>query len=90
MGYAIPPELFAPFVNSAVEVFANVTSNETAIEGFKWAMNLVSKWLGTEILSCFRAFWSPRCPVQLGFGSQDLGAGHFGGLHGGHESDLYE
>ena len=46
VGYAIPAELFAPFVGSAVEVFSGVTSNETAISGFTWAMQLVSKTLG--------------------------------------------
>jgi len=45
VGYAIPAELFAPFVGSAVEVFSAVTSNETAISGFTWAMQLVSKIL---------------------------------------------
>lgn len=43
VGYAIPPELFGPFVGSAVEMFSLATTNETAIDGFKWAMQLVSK-----------------------------------------------
>lgn len=45
VGYAIPAELFSPFVSSAVEVFSTVTTNETAIAGFTWAMQLVSKIL---------------------------------------------
>lgn len=45
VGYAIPPELFGPFVGSAVEMFSLATTNETAIDGFKWAMQLVSKIL---------------------------------------------
>ena len=49
VGYAIPAELFAPFVGSAVEVFSAVTSNETAISGFTWAMQLVSKTLGCAL-----------------------------------------
>jgi hypothetical protein len=49
VGYAIPAELFAPFVSSAVKVFSTVTTNETAIAGFTWAMQLVSKTLDIHL-----------------------------------------
>ena len=45
VGYAIPAELFSPFVTSAVDVFREITTNETAIAGFQWSLTLVSKIL---------------------------------------------
>ena len=45
VGYSIPSELFSPFVTSAVDVFREITTSETAIAGFQWSLTLVSKIL---------------------------------------------
>ncbi|CAJ1369249.1 unnamed protein product [Effrenium voratum] len=45
VGYAIPAELFPPFVTSAVEIFSQVTTDDTAITAFQWSMSLVCKIL---------------------------------------------
>ncbi|CAK9074311.1 unnamed protein product [Durusdinium trenchii] len=50
VGYAIPTELFAPFVSSAVDVVRTMTSDESAETGFRWSLTLVAKILVRTIL----------------------------------------
>ena len=50
MGYAIPTELFSPFVSSAVDVVRSMTSDENAETGFRWSLTLVAKILVRTIL----------------------------------------
>jgi hypothetical protein len=45
VGYAIPTELFSPFVTACVEVLQTVTTDDNAIEAFRWSLALVSKML---------------------------------------------
>jgi hypothetical protein len=45
VGYAIPTELFGPFVTACVEVLMTRTSDETTVEAFRWSLGLVSKML---------------------------------------------
>jgi len=45
VGYAIPTELFGPFVTACVEVFMTRTSDETTIEAIRWSLGLISKML---------------------------------------------
>merc|ERR1719183_1363230 len=45
VGYAIPTELFGPFVSAAVEVLMTRTSDETTVESFRWSLGLVAKML---------------------------------------------
>merc|ERR1719191_1739566 len=45
VGYAIPTELFGPFVTACVEVLQSICSDETTIESFRWSLGLVSKIL---------------------------------------------
>merc|ERR1712054_503267 len=45
VGYAIPTELFGPFVSASVEVLMTRTSDETTIEAFRWSLGLISKML---------------------------------------------
>merc|ERR1719337_291720 len=45
VGYAIPTELFAPFVSACVEVLMTRTSDETVVESFRWSLALVAKML---------------------------------------------
>ncbi|CAK9111429.1 Pentatricopeptide repeat-containing protein, partial [Durusdinium trenchii] len=50
VGYAIPTELFAPFVSSAVETVREKTSDDMAEGAFRWSLTLVSKILVRTIL----------------------------------------
>jgi hypothetical protein len=45
VGYAIPTELFGPFVTACVEVIGTATSDDDAVEAFRWSLGLVSKML---------------------------------------------
>lgn len=40
VGYAIPTELFAPFVSSAVETVRGKTTDEVAESAFRWSLTL--------------------------------------------------
>lgn len=50
VGYAIPTELFAPFVSSAVETVRERTTDDIAESAFRWSLTLVSKILVRTIL----------------------------------------
>jgi len=43
VGYAIPTELFGPFVTGYVEVLMNYTQDETVVEAFRWSLGLIAK-----------------------------------------------
>eukprot|EP00927_Polykrikos_kofoidii_P002426 TRINITY_DN1096_c0_g1_i13.p1 TRINITY_DN1096_c0_g1~~TRINITY_DN1096_c0_g1_i13.p1 ORF type:complete len:1086 (+),score=186.39 TRINITY_DN1096_c0_g1_i13:79-3336(+) len=43
VGYGVSAEFFSPFASSTVEVVATFTSDEMAIEGFKWSIGLMAK-----------------------------------------------
>jgi len=45
VGYAIPTEMFGPFVSACVEVLMTRTSDEVLIESFRWSLGLTSKML---------------------------------------------
>merc|ERR1719158_1478316 len=45
VGYAIPTELFGPFVSACVEVLMTRTSDETIVESFRWSLGLTAKML---------------------------------------------
>merc|ERR1719482_2501745 len=45
VGYAIPTELFGPFVSASVEVMMTRTSDEKTIESFRWSLGLIGKML---------------------------------------------
>merc|ERR1719487_1539229 len=45
VGYAIPTEMFGPFVSAAVEVLMTRTNDETTVESFRWSLGLISKML---------------------------------------------
>lgn len=46
VGYGVPTEMFAPFVNACVEVIKDaVGDNALALQGFKWSLGMVSKQL---------------------------------------------
>eukprot|EP00439_Symbiodinium_sp_Y106_P082888 s1008_g22.t1 len=46
VGYGVPTEMFAPFVNACVEVIKDaVGDNALALQGFKWSLGIVSKQL---------------------------------------------
>ncbi|CAL1155095.1 unnamed protein product [Cladocopium goreaui] len=50
VGYAIPTELFAPFVSCFVETVKELTSDELAQQAFRWSLTLISKMLVRTIL----------------------------------------
>ncbi|CAE6962456.1 unnamed protein product [Symbiodinium natans] len=50
VGYAIPTELFPPFVSSAVDVVRSMTTDSLAESAFRWSLTLVSKILVRTIL----------------------------------------
>jgi len=50
VGYAIPTELFAPFVSCAVEAVRMMTTDEVAEAAFRWSLTLISKILVRTIL----------------------------------------
>jgi len=43
VGYGIPTEFFGPFVTSCVEVLASVTTDQDAIESYRWSLGLIAK-----------------------------------------------
>ncbi|CAE8700428.1 unnamed protein product [Polarella glacialis] len=45
VGYGIPTEFFAPYVSGAVEVVRTMTTDETAEDGFRWSLSLISRML---------------------------------------------
>ncbi|CAE7537410.1 unnamed protein product [Symbiodinium natans] len=45
VGYAIPVEMFPPFVSAAVALLQELATNELAIEAFRWSLALISKIL---------------------------------------------
>ncbi|CAE7747253.1 unnamed protein product [Symbiodinium sp. CCMP2592] len=45
VGYAIPVEMFPPFVSAAVGLLQELTTNELAIEAFRWSLALIAKIL---------------------------------------------
>eukprot|EP00931_Biecheleriopsis_adriatica_P069428 TRINITY_DN4327_c0_g1_i2.p1 TRINITY_DN4327_c0_g1~~TRINITY_DN4327_c0_g1_i2.p1 ORF type:complete len:1143 (+),score=249.93 TRINITY_DN4327_c0_g1_i2:113-3541(+) len=46
VGYAIPTELFAPFVTATVEVLQKYAPNNPgALEGFRWSLGLIAQML---------------------------------------------
>ncbi|CAE7779467.1 unnamed protein product [Symbiodinium sp. CCMP2456] len=45
VGYAIPVEMFPPFVSAAVGLLQEMTTNELAIEAFRWSLALIAKIL---------------------------------------------
>jgi len=49
VGYAIPTELFGPFVSATIEVLCGVTDDDVALEGFRWSLGLIAKMLVTTI-----------------------------------------
>jgi len=50
VGYAIPTELFGPFVSACIEVAQSVTKDELAIDAFRWSLGLIAKSLVRTIL----------------------------------------
>ncbi|CAJ1384392.1 unnamed protein product [Effrenium voratum] len=50
VGYAIPTELFSPFVSGAVDVVRTLTTDEHAESAFRWSLTLVAKILVRTIL----------------------------------------
>eukprot|EP00445_Apocalathium_hangoei_P024352 CAMPEP_0203930556 /NCGR_PEP_ID=MMETSP0359-20131031/69271_1 /ASSEMBLY_ACC=CAM_ASM_000338 /TAXON_ID=268821 /ORGANISM="Scrippsiella Hangoei, Strain SHTV-5" /LENGTH=1214 /DNA_ID=CAMNT_0050859743 /DNA_START=103 /DNA_END=3744 /DNA_ORIENTATION=+ len=45
VGYAIPTELFGPYVTACIQVITNVTQDQTTIEAFRWSLGLISNML---------------------------------------------
>eukprot|EP00434_Breviolum_minutum_P025858 symbB.v1.2.022861.t1/scaffold2046.1/size91195/4 len=50
VGYAIPTELFAPFVSCFVETVKELTTDDIAQNAFRWSLTLISKMLVRTIL----------------------------------------
>ena len=50
VGYAIPTELFAPFVSCFVETVKELSSDEVTCSAFRWSLTLISKMLVRTIL----------------------------------------
>ncbi|CAE8659910.1 unnamed protein product [Polarella glacialis] len=50
VGYGIPTEFFAPFVSGAVEVVRLMTTDESAEDGFRWSLSLISRILVRTIM----------------------------------------
>jgi hemoglobin-like flavoprotein len=50
VGYAIPTELFGPFVSVCVEVVKGLGATESAVDGFRWSLALVAKMQTRTIL----------------------------------------
>lgn len=49
VGYAIPTEMFPPFVSAAVALVQRHTDNELVVEAFRWSLALVAKILVRSI-----------------------------------------
>lgn len=45
VGYAIPTELFGPFVTACIEVMDGVCKDKVAVEAFRWSLALISNLL---------------------------------------------
>jgi hypothetical protein len=45
VGYAIPTELFGPFVTATIQVLQMRTRDDVVVEAFRWALGLISKIL---------------------------------------------
>lgn len=45
VGYGIPTELFAPFVDSAIGATSAYTEDKVALESFRWSLGLIAKSL---------------------------------------------
>lgn len=45
VGYAIPTELFGPFVTACIEVVDTITKDSQSVEAFRWSLALISKLL---------------------------------------------
>lgn len=45
VGYAIPTELFAPFVSACVHAVGRLTSEAQPLEAFRWSLSLISRIL---------------------------------------------
>merc|ERR1719236_426869 len=45
VGYAIPTELFGPFVTACVQVVRSLTDDDGAEEAFRWSLSLISRIL---------------------------------------------
>ena len=50
VGYAIPADLFGPFMSACVEAGQGLTKDENASDGFQWSLALVSRSLTRTIL----------------------------------------
>jgi hypothetical protein len=50
VGYAIPTELFAPFVSVCVEVVQSLGAEDIAVEGYRWSLSLVAKTMTRTII----------------------------------------
>merc|ERR1719379_966286 len=50
VGYAIPTELFGPFVSACVEVLQGLGAEETAVDAFRWSLALVAQMLTRTII----------------------------------------
>jgi len=49
VGYAIPTELFPPFVSGSIEVIRSMTTDEATESAFRWSLTLISKILVRSI-----------------------------------------
>jgi hypothetical protein len=45
VGYGVPTDLIGPFVTSCIEILADMSKDELAIESFRWSLGLVAKIL---------------------------------------------
>lgn len=45
VGYAVPTDLFGPFVSACIKVVGRQTDDEEALEAFRWSLSLISKML---------------------------------------------
>ena len=50
VGYAIPTELFSPFITACVNVLLKTTQDTTTIDSFRWSLSLVGKMLVRTII----------------------------------------
>jgi len=45
VGYGVPTDMFAPFVDACVDVIREASADAAALEGFKWSLGMVFKQL---------------------------------------------
>eukprot|EP00416_Gambierdiscus_australes_P017640 CAMPEP_0171057980 /NCGR_PEP_ID=MMETSP0766_2-20121228/2170_1 /TAXON_ID=439317 /ORGANISM="Gambierdiscus australes, Strain CAWD 149" /LENGTH=738 /DNA_ID=CAMNT_0011513189 /DNA_START=69 /DNA_END=2285 /DNA_ORIENTATION=- len=50
VGFGVPTDLFAPFVSACCQVVRGRTSDDLAVEGFRWSLAIISKILVRTIL----------------------------------------